>query len=81
MRKEAPHPGEDEALLSFCILFSIRFHPLLKTKEGIVQKQQTPEEFLPQGFHVSRRLHLCRFIYDGLVHRVLHDDQSGEKRW
>ena len=24
---------------------------------------------------------LCRFIYDGLVHRVLHDDQSGEKRW
>ena len=25
-------------------------------KENAAQKQQTPEEFLPQGFHVSRRL-------------------------
>ena len=28
----------------------------LPVKENTAQKQQTPKEFLPQGFHVSRRL-------------------------
>ena len=28
----------------------------LLVKENAAQKQQTPEEFLPQGFHLSRRL-------------------------
>ena len=28
----------------------------LPVKESTVQQKQTPEEFLPQGFHASRRL-------------------------